>query len=147
MSSRRKQELALVDKFLSQLRKIMLRLTRQYPEDADFRRLQKRLSLAIDATPMGVMEIVGEKLHPYAEKILSDDEAVWGEFFNENYFDADIKKAEAQESRREAGQVVPKRQRLIGALDKKQKISYLDMVRELVDIWIDILGTRHHPGQ
>lgn len=129
----------ILENFVGCLRRLMSALARMRPNDAMVLQTQKRVSLAADALPVSVLEVSGPYLYMYRERIMSDDPAVWQQFFRPGAFDQDLQDAEDPNKRDAAAHLIPAIQEIVSGMPRVRQAEYIETVRTLLDDYMDWL--------
>ena len=121
-------------RFNQTLKRLAAMVAGVYPHNADVVRLKARIGLAVDYTPVLVIDLVGFYLMEFHEQIFAEDEA----FFLANDFRSELT-ADGVDTQRaqEVAELIPTIKTLVAPLDaelKKRAFAWLqDMTRVYTD--------------
>lgn len=128
----------IMNNFVGTLKKLMNDLAKRRPSDAIVDRARKRLNTAADMFPITIMEIAGPYLYQHRKDILSEEMATWQRFFTDpNAFKADLESAEDASKRDAAEYLIPKIQEIVGGMEDAKQSEYIEIVRDLLDDYMD----------
>lgn len=132
----------VVHSFIKTAKALAIDLHQRFDGDPTIDRIKKRIILAANALPIHIVEVAGPYIYRYREVIYSDDETVWGQFFEPNsgnIFSEDIGRAKDAENRDLATYLIPKLQALARGETSEVRKAYVDKTRELLDDYLDYL--------
>jgi hypothetical protein len=134
----------IVDSFVSVLRSLMNDLAKRRPDDATVGRVKKRLSIAAEAVPVTIIEIAGPVLYQYRDEIFSGNRSTWKRFFTDpDVFNNDIAQSTDEGRRDIATDMIPKIQEIVGSMPSCQHDKYIEIVRDLLDDYLELLVVRN----
>lgn len=130
---KRPTELQHVESFNRRIKILTNDLVKRFPNDATIARIQKRINLSIDVTPLFVIKTTGEYLYAFKDQIYKAD----ADFFLENDYDREVKQAVNEEKADLAKYVMPKVKEAWRKLDEDSRKEYAEYVAALLDDYID----------
>lgn len=132
-----------VDNFNGILKNLTKNLSEKYPKDATIARAKQRIFLAVQLSPVQVIEKVGNNLFKYKDQIYNLTSGS-EDFFMENDFDVEVKAAVGRDAEKAdmVQYIIPKIKECAKALPAEEKNRYKAMVIELLDEYIEYMTTR-----
>jgi hypothetical protein len=124
-----------VNSFNRRTKLLAVDLSQRHKSDVLIWRAKERAMTVINYNPTFVMEIVGEYLFQYRDKIYEGDES----FFLENDYDAELKAGVKEEKVDQSRYIIPKVKETWKTLTDKDKESYWALVNGLLDDYVDYL--------
>lgn len=144
----RGQSAALVWDFIKELKGLMGILVEREPNDPQVLRVQKRLGVVSDMTPMLVVEWTGEALFRHHESIYSEDPKEWAQFFDPGVgtkkFQDQLQATASDDNRSQAEHLILRVQKQLREMEAAERQFYITKVRGLLDKYLDI---RAHSGE
>lgn len=127
-----------VGSFNQRIKILTADLCKRFPEDAKIVRVKKRIALAVDTSPLFVIDLTGGYLYEYRTQIYgAADDLTKADFFLENKYDKEIKSAKSEEKTDIVKYIMPKVKDAWSQMDTKGKQVYADCVAELLDDYIE----------
>lgn len=127
---------SVVKQFNSHCKQLARDLVKKFPNDAVVGRVLKRISLADQSVPLAIIESAGETIVEFAEPIYSDDCTEWDQFFTDPEVFADqLNSSESEENKEQAAYLIPKVQELARNESIEIKKSYIDTLRNMIDLY------------
>ncbi len=125
-----------VNEFNSTLKRLTVDLVTRYPDDPKIARAQKRINLAIDASPVTIIEIVGPYLWKYRKEICTGQ----AEFFMTNDYDTELQESEDAEKADIAAYIIPKVKDAWRAAKQPERDAYTETVQDLLDSYMEYVA-------
>ena len=133
---------AVIESFLGCVKLLLGALGRKYPHDPLVDRLRKRINLAADICPTGIIEYVGSHLYPYREQIYGEDDA----FFLNNAFTEEFTRATDSDKVAIAAHLVPLLKQAWRESADEERSSYTEAAQSLLDDYIEYLSLQIESG-
>lgn len=124
----------VVDEFTRALKRLACAVAASDPADATLARAQKRVTLAVVAGPIAVVDVVGATLYRYRDEIYADDH----EFFLGTDFAAEAS-ARGEAEAAQALQVIGKVKAAWRKAAPPARAGYTRAVQGLLDTYLDYL--------
>lgn len=124
--------------FNRKIRLLVADIMKRCPGDPVIARIQKRVALAIDHSPLFIIELAGAYLYRYQEKIYARDDA----FFLENDYDRELKETANKERADAAQYLLPRVKECARTLTPAEKARYMDLVIEMLDDYVEFAAGR-----
>jgi hypothetical protein len=137
-----------VDNFNRALKELTKNLSEKYPRDATIARAKQRIFLAVQLSPVQVVEKVGKNLFNYKDQIYNLTSGS-EDFFMENDFDVEIKTAVGKDADKAdmVQYIIPKIKECARSLPAEEKTKYKEMVVDMLDEYIEYMTTRPERGK
>lgn len=121
-------------------------VAKRYPTDPTVYRMQQRVGVATEVTPLFVIDLVGPYLFKYRDQIYSLNGAGNEDFFLTKNYSEEFSEAVDHSRIDAAVYILPKVQDLIRALPPAERGEYKDAVIGLLDDYVEYCAARKGLG-
>lgn len=129
-----------IESFNRNLKLLVVNLVNMYPTDSKIRNAKNKIFLAINFSPVQVVEKTGRNLFKYKDHIydLNDGSE---EFFMENSFEEDVVISSEGDSEKTelAEYIIPKLKECAKSMKDEDKQKYKKIVVEMLDDYIEFM--------
>jgi len=122
-----------VESFNGGLKKLTVDLVEQYPADATVKRVKNQVMLAMDLTPLCIIDAVGPYLFQYQEQIYAGDSA----FFIASEYEDDLNASVNVEKEDAVRYLLPRVKAAYKAAGDPKKSAYMQTVQDLLDDFLE----------
>lgn len=131
--------IAYVEQFNSDLKVLTRDLADRHKEDAKIWRAKERVMTIISIDPLYTITTVGPYLYSYRAQIY-DESGTSEDFFLRNKYDAELEAADDRAQADLVSYIIPRMKKTAETLSPDDRAQYMELVRSLLDSYIEYLG-------